>query len=223
MSPSRTILAAAGLATAAALLACAAPPAREGEARAPADTAAAAADTARPAPPPPADTGARSSLGFLSWEDLGIRLVGQGSTEGLRIDVTTLQDDAIALAGDDVRTYFREIKRRIEDAVPPGDEERLHPFLVAFTGQEKEVTYDPTRLWIESEGSTYYPRTIVPVSPDFDRRVVGLYQTVYAVYLFESDLDLLATLEFHYDNLSSGNDWRNVVQAIERARTRRSR
>ncbi len=160
------------------------------------------------------------SLGYLQWEDLGIRLVGEGATAGLRIDVTTLNEEAIALAGEDVRTYFADLKTRIVEAIPPERAEGLHPFLVAFSGFEKEVRYDPTRLQLRVEGSSHYPRTIVPISPEFDNRLVGLYQTVYAIYLFEPNIDLQATLEFQYGELTSGNAWRTVVERIERAKTR---
>lgn len=190
--------------------ACATPPPRPGEAEA--DTTA-AVDT-------PPDRPATGSTGYLTWEQLGVRMLGEGSTEGLRIDVTTLDDVAIALASDDVRAYFRDVKGRITDAVPPADARDLHAFLVGYTGREKQVSFDPTLLLLRSEGSTFYPRYIVPVSPKFDRRLVDLYETVYGIYLFEADIDLNATLEFQYENLSSGSRWRSVVEAIQRARTR---
>jgi hypothetical protein len=166
----------------------------------------------------PADTsGVR---GTLQSGDLGIRMVGDGSTAGLQIDVSTLADVAIEVAADDVRTYFGDLKKRIPDAVPPAEASGLQPFLVGYTGFEKEVSFDPTRLEIRSEGSTHYPRYIVPVSPGFDRHVVDLYQTVYAIYLFPAEVDLTATLEFRYGDLSSGNSWRGVVDRIQRAKTR---
>ena len=196
------------------LVACATPPPR---------TDGAEADTveARATPSPePAPTGDAGSTGYLSWEQLGVRMVGQGPTAGLRIDVTTLDDEAIALASDDVRAYFRDLKGRIDDAVVVGDPREAHAFLVGFTGFEKEVSFDPTLLELRSEGSTYYPRTIIPVSPKFDRRLVDLHETVYGIYLFASEIDLNATLEFQYENLSSGSRWRSVVEAIQRAKTR---
>jgi len=166
----------------------------------------------------PADTS--RVRGTLRSEDLGIRMVGDGATAGLQIDVTTLSETAVELASDDVRTYFRDLKKRIPDAVPAAEASRLEPFLVGFTGIEKEVSFDPTRLELRSEGSTTYPRYIVPVSPAFDRRLVGLYQTVYAIYLFPAEVDLTATLEFRYGELSSGVAWRGVVDRIQRAKAR---
>lgn len=204
----------AGAITAFALLAaCASSPPRTAEAEA--DTSGARPRTAEPVPD--RDTG---STGYLTWEQLGVRMVGEGPTAGLRIDITTLDDDAIALASDDVRTYFRDVKGRIDDALVAGNPREMNAFLVGFTGFEKQVTFDPTLLQLRSEGSTYYPRTIVPVSPKFERRLVDLYETVYGIYLFESEVDLNATLEFQYENLSSGSRWRSVVEAIQRAKTR---
>jgi hypothetical protein len=147
-------------------------------------------------------------------------MVGSGRLAGLQIDVTTLAESAIELAADDVRTYYRDLKKRIPEAVPAPEASRLQPFLVGYTGFEKEISFDPTRLEIRSEGSTDYPRYIIPVSPGFDRRVVDLYQTVYAIYLFPAEVDLTATLEFRYGEMTSGSAWRAVVDRIQRAKTR---
>ena len=194
-----------------ALAACAAPreeAAPAGEAGVPpATTAPDARDT----------TGVR---GTLQWSDLGIRMVGSGRTAGLQIDVTTIADEAVALAADDAREYFRDVRKKIPEAVPAREIDELLPFLVGYTGFEKEISFDPTRLEIRSEGSTYYPRYVVPVSPTFERRVAELYRTVYAIYLFDDEVDPKATLEFRYDDLSSGTAWRQVVERIQRAKTR---
>jgi hypothetical protein len=176
--------------------------------------------------PPAATTAADTAVpqaqvrGILQWSDLGVRMLGRGGDPGLQIDVTTIADQAVALSADDVREYFRDVKKRIPEAVPAREVSELLPFLVGYTGLEKEVSFDPTRLEIRSEGSTYYPRYIVPVSPMFDRRVVDLHQTVYAIYLFEDEIDLNATLEFRYADLSSGTAWRQVVERIQRAKNR---
>lgn len=174
------------------------------------------------APPPARDSGALGSTGYLRWEDLSVRLVAQsGPDAGLRIDITTLHPDAIRLAADDIRSYLNDQRARIGDRVPGPDAERLTAFLVGYTGFEKEVGFDPTRLQIRSEGSTYYPRHVLPLSTRFDRRVVDLYETVYGIYLFPPDLDLIATLEFEYGALSSGGSWRRVVEQVQRAKMQR--
>ncbi len=201
------------LAALGALSACATPPPRTADADA--DTVPSGEEIEEPAPPENA-----RSTGYLSWEQLGVRMVGEGPTAGLRIDVTTLDDGAIALASDDIRAYFRDVKGRIDDALVAGDPWAMNAFLVGYTGFEKQISFDPTLLELRSEGSTHYPRAIVPVSPGFDRRVVGLHETVYGIYLFDSVIDLNATLDFRYENLSSGSRWRTVVEAIQRARTR---
>lgn len=198
------------------ILACAAP---QTEAPPVGETPAVEPGVASPAP---YVTGGRSSTGYLSWEDLSVRMVGQsGPNAGLRIDVTSLSEDAIRLASDDIRSYLNDNRARIADRVHGTELDRLTPFLVGYTGFEKEVAFDPTRLQIRSEGSTYYPRHILPVSAKFDRRVVDLYETVYGIYLFPGRLDLVATLEFQYGDLSSGGSWRRVVEQVQRAKMRR--
>lgn len=203
------------LAAFAALSACATPPPRSPEAAADTSAARGEADWPEPGAVVERDAG---STGYLSWEQLGVRMVGEGPTAGLRIDVTTLDDEAIALASDDVRSYFRDVKGRIGEALAGGQAREAHAFLVGFTGFQKQVQFDPTLLQLRSEGSTYYPRTIIPVSPKFDRRLVDLYETVYGIYLFDSEFDLNAILEFQYENLSTGARWRSVVEAIQRAK-----
>lgn len=169
--------------------------------------------------PPPLD--AARTAGTLSWEELSVRMVGRETSAGLRIDVTTLSDDALVVAAPDIRDYLGDLKARIPEGSFGGTPaHELTPFLVGYTGFEKQVGFDPTLLLIDSEGSTYYPRTIVPVSRGFDRRVVDLYETVYALYLFDPGLDLAGTLEFRYGDLSSGDTWRGIVQGIQRAQAR---
>jgi hypothetical protein len=206
----RSTLLAAGLA----LLACAAPPPQTPPTGEP------PVDPATTGPPADAP-GVLSSTGYLTWEDLSVRMVGQGATAGLRIDVTTLNQDAVRLASDDIRTYLSDQRARIAERVRGDEAERLTAFLVGYTGFEKEIGFDPTRLQIRSEGSTYYPQHILPMSAKFDRRIVGLYETVYGIYLFPAGLDLIATLEFQFDNLSSGGAWRRVVEKVQRAKTQR--
>ncbi|MGH7570255.1 MAG: hypothetical protein ACREMK_00230 [Gemmatimonadota bacterium] len=169
-------------------------------------------------------TGTRSA-GTLSWEELSVRMVGRETSAGLRIDVTTLEDYMLDVAAPDIRSYLLDLKVRARDQ--SGISERaageMKSFLVGFTGFEKEVHYDPTLLHIRSEASTFYPLHIVPVSRGFERRVVDLYQTVYAVYLFEPSVDLNATLDFRYAELSSGSAWRSLVNRVNRAQARRER
>lgn len=196
-------------------LACAAPARETGP---PGDVAGTGADSVAVVP----ITGTRST-GTLSWEELSVRMVGRETSAGLRIDVTTLEDDALEVAAPDIRSYLLDLLRRAreEAGLAERDFREMKPFLVGFTGFEKEVRYDPTLLLIRSEGSTFYPLRIVPVSSGFERRIVSLYETVYAVYLFDPGLDLDATLDFRYAELSSGAAWRTLINRIQRAQARR--
>lgn len=196
-------------------LACAAPARETGPAG---DVAGTGADSVAVVP----ITGTRST-GTLSWEELSVRMVGRETSAGLRIDVTTLEDDALEVAAPDIRSYLLDLLRRAreEAGLAERDFREMKPFLVGFTGFEKEVRYDSTLLLIRSEGSTFYPLRIVPVSSGFERRIVSLYETVYAVYLFDPGLDLDATLDFRYAELSSGAAWRTLINRIQRAQARR--
>jgi hypothetical protein len=170
----------------------------------------------------PGVSGTRSA-GTLSWEELSVRLVGRQTSPGLQIDVTTLEEDAIVLAAEDIYAHLADLKQRIPAAhdLFLDNIEEMTPLLVAFTGIEKEVSFDPSRLIIRSEGSTFYPLHVLPVSPNFDRRLVGLYETVYGIYLFEPGIDFFANLEFQYADLSSGASWFSLVKRVQRAKARR--
>lgn len=192
------------------------------DAQPPADSVSAAAGEAAPDSARPSVSGTRSA-GTLSWEELSVRVVGLQSSQGLQIDVTTLNNDAIVLAAEDIYAYLAELKERILAAanLSADDVEEMTPLLVAFTGIEKEISFDPTRLIIRSEGSTFYPLHVLPVSPNFDRRLVGLYETVYGIYLFEPGIDFFANLQFQYADLSSGGAWLSLVKRVQRAKARR--
>lgn len=193
-----------------------------GEAELPADSVAVEDGEAAPDSNQRPTRGTRSA-NTLSWEELSVRLVGRETSQGLQIDVTTLDDEAIVLAAEDIYAHLADLKRRIPatHGFRTEDVEKMTPLLVAFTGFEKEISFDPSRLIIRSEGSTFYPRHVLPVSPNFDRRLVGLYETVYGIYLFEPGIDFFANLEFQYANLSSGASWLSLVRRVQRAKARR--
>lgn len=185
----------------------------------PGDEAATAGAEPPVAPPPSAAT--TGAAGTLSWEELGVRMVGRETSAGLQIDVTTLDDAALAVAAEDIRAYLRDLKARIPDfGIDPRRAAEMNALLVGFTGFEKEVSFDPTRLIVVSEGSTFYPIHILPISPRFDRRLVDLYETVYGIYLFDESIDLFANLEFRYADLSTGTAWLALVSRIKRAQAR---
>ena len=125
------------------------------------------------------------AAGTLSWEELSVRMVGRETSAGLQIDVTILDPPALTVAAPDIRAYLEDLQRRarVESGLSEREFSERKTFLVGFTGFEKEVHYDPTLLHIRSEGSTFHPLRIIPVSERFERRVVDLYQTVYAIYL----------------------------------------
>lgn len=181
---------------------------------------------------PPADDAARieesapqglRAKNTLSWEELSVRLVGRETSAGLQIDVTTLDADAIELAAPDIQAHLADLKKRIPEQAgfTPEEVDEMTALLVAFTGFEKEISFDPTRLIMLSEGSTFYPLHVLPVSQTFERRLVGLYETVYGLYLFEPGIDFFANLEFRYAELSSNAQWLGLVEEVQRAKARR--
>lgn len=207
---------------------CAGPPPPEtdvGGSRAvadPADTTGSADTLPRPggeaAPGRPAAPYPRG--GFIDRDDVTLRMAGAG----LIVDILPMNAEIVSLATDDLRTYFQEALKKVPDTVPPDLQREGTFFLIGFSSTQKEVSFEPTRVQVDSEGRRYYPRYIVPVSSGFDHKVLELFRPVWAVYIYDPGIDLLSTLEFGYgDELSTGGDWRGIVQNVEEARARAER
>jgi hypothetical protein len=171
----------------------------------------------------PARSGPASqdSTGFLDRDDVTVRMAG----EGLIVDILPMNPELISLATDDLRRFLEEAYRKIPDTVPPDLKQNGTTFLVGFTSTEKEISFEPSRVALNSEGRQYYPRAIVPISQGFESKVLQILSApVWGVYIYDPGIDLVSTLEFSYGDLSSaGAAWRRVVQAVELARSRAKR
>ncbi|MFN2432492.1 MAG: hypothetical protein ABR599_06695 [Gemmatimonadota bacterium] len=188
-------------------------PPEGGAAALPADSAGGAGAPRAPQPSP-------GGTGFLDRQDVSVRMAGQG----LIIDVVAMNAEVLALATDDLRTYLQEALKKVPDSVPADLRRDGTYFLVGFSSQEKEISFEPSQVHLDSEGRRYFPRYIVPVSAGFDARVLPLFTPVWGVYVFDPGIDLVSTLEFGYrDELSTRGAWRSVVQNVEEARGRAHR
>jgi hypothetical protein len=144
--------------------------------------------------------------------------------EGLIVDVLPMDAEVVALATDDLRRFLEDALRKVPDTVPPDLKRDGTYFLIGFSATEKEIAFEPSRLALNSEGRQYYPGAIVPISRGFESRILRILAApVWAVYIFDPAIDQTSTLEFAYgEALSTGADWRQVVQAVELARSRAS-
>jgi hypothetical protein len=165
--------------------------------------------------------GSSDSTGFLDLDDVTVRMAGGG----LRVDILPMNPEIVSLSTDDLRRFLEEAYRKIPDTVPYDLKQNGTTFLIGFTSSEKEISFEPSRVALNSEGRQYYPRTIVPISQGFESKVLTILSApVWGVYIFDPGIDLVSTLEFSYGDLSSsGASWRRVVQAVELARTRAKR
>lgn len=171
------------------------------------------------APPPAAAPAPRSpGIGFLDQGDVTVRMAGQG----LIVDILPMNAEVLELATDDLRTYLEDALKKVPDTVAPELRREGTPFLIGFSATEKEIPFEPSQVYVESEGRRFFPRTIVPVSARFGDRTLQIFQApVWAVYVYDPGIDLVSTLEFGYrDELSTRGAWRSVVQNVEEARAR---
>jgi hypothetical protein len=209
-------LCAAGALSALALLACAQNPSPATGAPAREESAVGVVPTA------PAEGASRSdTTGFLDRDDITVRMAG----DGLIVDILPMNAEVVGLATDDLRTFFEDALKKVPDSVPPDLQQNGAYFLVGFSATQKEISFEPSRVALNSEGRQYYPAAIVPIGRGFESKVLQiLAPPVWAVYIYEPGIDLVSTLEFTYaDELSTGTAWRNVVQAVELARSRAKR
>lgn len=204
-----------------AILGCAANPPPPADAGAPGAPAAPAGGGAEGGPDGGTGTTGRAAApGFLTREDVTVRMAGAG----LIVDVLPMNPEVLSLATDDLRRYLEEALKKVPDTVPPDLQRQGTFFLVGFSSTEKEVEFEPSLVHLDSEGRRYYPRYIVPVSTGFDDKVLELFKPVWAVYIYDSGIDLVSTLEFGYqDEISTRGAWRLVVQKVEEARGRAQR
>ncbi len=198
--------------------ACAGVPQAEGGGKGP--VLAAAEGTSRVSPPLEAAERA-DSTGFLDRDDVRVRLAG----EALIVDIFPMNPEVVSLATDDLRRFLEEAYRKIPDTVPPDLKQNGTTFLIGFSSTEKEISFEPSRVALNSEGRQHYPRAIVPISQGFESKVLQILSApVWGVYIYEPGIDLVSTIEFTYGDLaSSGASWRRVVQNVELARSRAKR
>jgi hypothetical protein len=165
--------------------------------------------------------GPADSTGFLDRDDVRVRM----AAEGLIVDLFPMNPEVVSLATDDLRRFLEEAYRKIPDTVPPDLKQNGTIFLIGFSATEKEISFEPSRVALNSEGRQYYPRVIVPISQGFESKVLQILKApVWGVYIFEPGIDLVSTLEFTYGELaSSGASWRRVIQNVELARSRAKR
>lgn len=160
------------------------------------------------------------SVGFLDRDDVTVRMAGAG----LIIDIVAMNAEVIELATDDLRRYLEEALKKVPDTVPPDFRREGTFFLIGFSSTEKQISFEPAQVYLDSEGRRYYPRYIVPISAGFDNKVLELFKPLWAVYIYDPGIDLVSTLEFGYrDDLSTRGAWRQVVQNVEEARSRAKR
>jgi hypothetical protein len=161
------------------------------------------------------------STGFLDRDDVRIRM----AAEGLIVDIFPMNAEVVSLATDDLRRFLEEAYRKIPDTVPPDLKQNGTIFLIGFSSTEKEISFEPSRVALNSEGSQFYPRAIVPISQGFESKILEILKPpLWGVYIFDPGIDLVSTLEFTYGDLaSSGASWRKVIQNVELARSRAKR
>jgi hypothetical protein len=142
--------------------------------------------------------------------------------EGLAIKVTPLREWVIRLAAPDtyrrLSGYKTSLAGEIEAlARKKGQSEWPQLMLVSLFTRTPEQVYEPMELEVTNGNSVYRPIGVIPISPEFGKGRVQQNQTLLAIYLFPSQIDLDLTLILRYRE-TRGVAWESIQQKLYRER-----
>jgi hypothetical protein len=142
----------------------------------------------------------------------------------VQIKVTPLDESVIRLAAPD--TYQRlhaMVASRSERIQQTGEREGIRGdpkvFLVSFFTRAQQVAFEPTSLQLQSQGILYFPRGILPLTPEWGRQQLKQEQTQSALYLFDPAIDLNVVFEVEYRGVGSFA-WSAIIGTLQAERAR---
>jgi hypothetical protein len=142
----------------------------------------------------------------------------------VQIKVTPLDESVIRLAAPDtyqrlhglVRSRAERIRQTAENEGLRGDPK---VFLVSFFTRDYQVQFEPTSLQLQSQGIIFFPRGILPLTPDWGRQQLKQEETQSALYLFDPAIDLEVPFEVQYLEVRSFA-WGAIIGRLQAERGR---
>jgi len=175
-----------------------------------------------PAPAQSADANELPPPGYgtLRQDDFTIPLVAGR----LQIKVTPLAEGVIRLAAPDTYNRLHGMVASRSDRIRQmaqsnGIRGEPQVFLVSFFTYDQQVAYDPSALQVLNQGIQYFQRGILPLTPEWGREQVKQQQTLSALYLFDSAIDLEVLTEVQYGNARS-MAWSRIIRVLQAERGR---
>jgi hypothetical protein len=201
-------------------VACAAPPARNGAAPAPAAGAPASSLPAAPAASVADTTGGAlvpAGLGSLRQDDIAIKL----QLPDVLVKLTPLDESVIRTLSPDSYRALRELAESRRAALARLASQhgffRGDVWYVSFFGLAPEARFSPLELTVTSAGRDFRPAEVIPLSAGFGSQRLQPRETQSALYLFDDAVDVDQPLTVSLAGQQSVS-WTSILRTIERER-----
>lgn len=157
-------------------------------------------------------------FGTLKQDDFTIPMV----YEGMAIKVTPLREWVIRLAAPDtyrrLSGYKTSLAGEIQElAKRKGQTDWPQLLLVSLFTRTPEQVFQPMEFELINQSVTYRPLGVIPLSPEFSKGRVLQNQTLLAIFLFPSRIDLNLPTVIKYRE-ARGTGWESVLQTLDRER-----
>ncbi|MEO7996175.1 MAG: hypothetical protein ABI852_01955 [Gemmatimonadaceae bacterium] len=162
-----------------------------------------------------------AGFGSLKQDDIAIKITLPG---GLQVAAIPLDERVIRLLAPDVYSTMSQVKqsnKRKIDSI--ANRVRLQGTLslwyVRFFGVEQgEARFSPQEFVISNVGRDFRPINIIPLTSGFADYRLKQREVQYALFVFDSQLDLNQPLTAKIEGNASATNWQDVLRRIEQER-----
>ncbi|MEP6832943.1 MAG: hypothetical protein ABJB74_06085 [Gemmatimonas sp.] len=161
-----------------------------------------------------------AGFGTLKKDDIAIKITLIG---GLQVTAISLDERVIRLLAPDVYKSICQIrasKQKLIDSIAKREHfNRPSLWYVEFYAVEQgEVRISPQDFLIRNVGRDFRPKSIIPLSSGFGDYRLKQFETQYAIYVFDGQLDVNQPLTAQIQSAQSNTDWTQVLRRIEQER-----
>jgi len=160
-----------------------------------------------------------AGFGTLRQDQIAIRL----TTPNLAVRALPLDERVIRLLAPDTYASLLELRRSragdIASASRAAGADSATAFVVTFFGLQPETHFEPDQLYISSQNTFFRPIGVVPVTPRWSEGRLRQREQAVAIYLFQSDIEILQPFTLYYAERSS-DAWEATLRTLEAERSR---
>lgn len=158
--------------------------------------------------------------GTLRQDDFTIAF----TADRVQVKVTPLHEGVIRLAAPDTYRRLHGLVESRSDWIQQraqleGMRGQPRVFLVSFFTYDLQMAFDPTDLQVLNQGILYFPRGILPLTPEWGREQLKQQEIQQALYLFDPAIDLSVLVEVGYRGTRSAA-WAGIIRTLQTERAR---